>query len=76
MMKGYVDLRLQLKINCGKYLMKLITNLIFEKRMITMSGVSHVNQCIQTAITHNTTKRAIRHRIVIAVLLTRWLFLS
>lgn len=71
MVKGYVDLRLQLKINCGKYLMKLITNLMFEKMMITMRGVSHVNQCMQTAMMHNTTKRPIRHRMPIAVLLTR-----
>ena len=50
--------------------MKLITNLMLEKTMMTMRGFNHENQCIQTPTMHTTTMRRITQRMIIAVLLT------
>lgn len=51
--------------------MKLITNLILEKMIITISGESHVNQWSHTATQQRIIRRNIKHKMVIAVLLTR-----
>ena len=50
--------------------MKLITNLMLEKTMMTMRGFNHENQCIHTPTMHTTTMRRITQRMIIAVLLT------
>ena len=58
------------------YLMKLITSLMLEKMMITISGFSHENQCMYMPTMHSTMTRKIRERMRMAVRLTRCPFLS
>ena len=56
--------------------MKLITSLMLEKMMITISGFSHENQCMYMPTMHSTMTRKIRERMRMAVRLTRCPFLS